>query len=284
MSTAESEQHPSSPAVERRPKTVHLGDVLVSRFILGGNPFSGFSHQNPERDRDMLDWYTMDRIKADYRAAEQAGITTHLGRADNFIVRALREHWNEGGSLIWIAQTCPQLGSPVQGVRNALNGGAKCCFIHGGEMDMRVAQGTTEPVFEAVKMVKDAGLAVGVAGHRTDTIQWAADNLELDFFMTSYYNPSDRREGAEHIPDTEETWYPENREAMCALIQQLPAPAIHYKVMAAGRNDPREAFERVADAYRPGDAVCVGVHTKDNPNMIEEDAALFEDALGRRGK
>jgi len=284
MSAAVSKQQIPSPEEKCQPKTVQLGHVRVSRFILGGNPFSGFSHQDRDRDRDMLDWYTMDRIKATYRAAEQAGVTAHLGRADNFIVRALREHWNEGGSIIWIAQTCPEIGTAARGVRNAINGGAKCCFVHGGEMDMRVAQGTTEPVFEAVKLIKDAGLVAGVAGHRTDTIQWAADNLDVDFFMTSYYNPSDRREGAEHIPDSEETWYPENREAMCALIQELPAPAIHYKVFAAGRNDPQEAFERVADAYRPGDAVCVGVHTKDNPNMIEDDVALLENALEQRGK
>ena len=99
------------PDKDLKPELVTLGHVEVSRFIIGGNPFGGFSHQSPERDNEMVDWYTMERVKEAFRLAEQAGVTAHLGRADNFILRALREHWNEGGALTWIAQTCPFLGA-----------------------------------------------------------------------------------------------------------------------------------------------------------------------------
>jgi len=261
-----------------------LGAVSVSRFILGGNPFSGFAHQTRERDQEMLDWYTMERIKEAYRLAEQAGVTTHIGRADQFIVRALREHWNEGGGLTWIAQTCPCVGGFTPCIDLALAFGAKCCFLHGGEMDCRVAQGDTQAAVEAVKRIREAGLAVGAGGHRVDTIRWEADHLELDFFMTSYYNMEDRTRQAQRDYETAEDYRAEDRDAMCALIQELPAPAIHYKVMAAGRNDPREAFAYAADAYRPGDAVCVGVFTKDGKDMIQQDVDLLEAALRARGK
>ena len=267
-----------------RPRTVSLGNVLVTRFILGGNPFSGFGHQRRERDMEMLDWYTMERVKEAYRLAEQAGVTAHLGRADMFIMRALHEHWNEGGTLTWIAQTCPNVGTINHGINNAIAEKARCCFIHGGEMDYRVAHGETKEVFDAVRRIKEEGMAVGVAGHSTNTIRWAADHLELDFFMTSYYNPEDRTRQAHRNYENEEYYGPEHRDAMCALIQELPAPAIHYKVLAAGRNDPREAFEYVADAYRPGDAVCAGVYTKEDPDMIREDVDLLETALRARGK
>lgn len=267
-----------------RPKIVSLGGVPVSRLILGGNPFGGYSHSTVDRDNEMIDWYTMERVKETYRKAEEAGVTTHIGRADNFILRALREHWNEGGTLTWICQTCPGVGSIMHGVGNAIRGHARCCFIHGGEMDHRVHADDTAPVFEAVKAIRDAGMAVGVAGHHTRTIQWAADHLDLDFFMTCYYNPSDRTRQAQRDYGQEEYYGPEDRDAMCALIQQLPAPAIHYKVLAAGRHNPKEAFEFVADVYRPGDAVCVGIYTKEGPNMIQEDAALLESALRSRGK
>jgi hypothetical protein len=40
----------------------------------------------------------------------------------------------------------------------------------------------------------------------------------------------------------------------------------------------------VADVYRPGDAVCVGIFTKDNMTMIQEDIDLLESALLARGK
>ena len=72
----------------------------------------------------------------------------------------------------------------------------------------------------------------------------------------------------------------EDRTTMTDLIPALSRPVIHYKVMAAGRNDPRDAFTRVAAAMRPGDAVCVGVFPKDNPLMLQEDVELFLDATG----
>lgn len=267
-----------------RPKTVTLGKVPVSRFIIGGNPFSGFSHQSEARNNEMMDWYTMERVKAALADAESAGVTAHLGRADNFTIRSLREHWNGGGALTWIAQTCPQVGSLMHGVENAKHGRAKCCFLHGGEMDFRVLNDNTADVFDAIKAIKDAGMAAGVAGHHVRTLQWAADHLELDFFMACHYNPSDRSRQARHDYADEEQYLPEDREAMCALIQKLPAPAIHYKVLAAGRHNPKEAFEYVAQVYRPGDAVCVGIFTKDDPDMTRKDIALLEDALTLAGK
>jgi len=266
-----------------KPKTVILGDVPISRLLVGGNPFSGFSHQNLARDTAMLDWYTMERIKETFRLAEAAGVTTHLGRGDHFIMRALREHWHEGGGLTWVCQTCPEVGSIDRGVGNAVHGGAVACFIHGGEMDYRVANDDTAAVRDGIQRIKDEGLAAGVAGHTTRTIRWAADHLDLDFFMTCYYDPEDRS-GDPMGPGGEEQFREEDREAMCALIQELPKPAIHFKVLAAGRTDPKEAFAYVADAYRPGDAVCVGVFTEDDADMIQRDVDLLETALRDRGK
>ncbi len=84
-------------------QTVQLGNVTVSRLILGGNPFGGFSHQNPDRDREMLRYYTTDRIKATMRQAEALGINTFLGRAD--AISAAR-YWNTG------MRVAPSSGSP----------------------------------------------------------------------------------------------------------------------------------------------------------------------------
>ena len=63
---------------------------------------------------------------------------------------------------------------------------------------------------------------------------------------------------------------------MVEVIQELRAPAIHYKVLAAGRKTPQEAFAFVAEHLRPQDAVCVGVFPKDKPGMLAEDVRLLE--------
>ena len=61
---------------------IQIGAVNVSRYLLGSNPFSGFSHQGPERDRMMKRYFTAARIKETIKAAEQLGVNTLVGRTD----------------------------------------------------------------------------------------------------------------------------------------------------------------------------------------------------------
>ena len=72
---------------------------------------------------------------------------------------------------------------------------------------------------------------------------------------------------------------------MTDLIPQLSRPVIHYKIMAAGRNDPAEAFAFAASKMRANDAVCVGIYQKDRPEILREDvraAGKEPDGAGRR--
>lgn len=259
--------------------TILLGNVPISRLIIGGNPFSGFSHQGRERDLEMKRYYTAERIKQTLRRAEELGVNTHLGRADHHVMRMLLEYWDEGGTIQWIAQTCPEIGSMLRGVQNAINGGAKACFIHGGEMDFRLAQNRLDEVPEAIAKIKEAGMPAGVAGHNPQVFLWAEEHLDVDFYMCSYYNSAHRDQGAEHISGRAEWFLPEDRDTMVQVIQKLSKPVIHYKVLAAGRNDPAEAFAYVARHLRPQDAVCVGIFAKDDPDMLAQDIQLLERSL-----
>ena len=184
--------------------TILLGNVPISKLIIGGNPFSGFSHQGRERDLEMKRYYTVERIKQTLRMAEELGVNTHLGRADHHVMRMLLEYWDEGGTIQWIAQTCPEIGSIQRGVQNAINGGAKACFIHGGEMDFRLAQNKLDEVPEAIAKIKEAGMPAGIAGHNPRVFEWAERTLDLDFYMCSYYNSAHRDERAEHVSGTPE--------------------------------------------------------------------------------
>jgi len=259
--------------------SVKIGQVEISRFILGGNPFSGFSHQGPQIDDEMRHWYTVDRIKSQLRLAEQLGITTHIGRADNHVGRYLMEYWDEGGKIKWIGQTCPEIGTSLRGVANAVKFGASACYIHGGRMDWLLANDQLDEAVEAVAAIKEAGLPAGIAGHSPAVFDWAEANIDVDFYMCSYYNPTDRSKDPAHDPENREWFLDEARNKMVARIRTLSKPAIHYKVFAAGRNDPKEALEFAARHLRPQDAVCVGVFSKIRPDMLAEDLRLFMAAL-----
>lgn len=258
-----------------------LGCITVSRFILGSNPFSGYSHQSIERDQAMRHYYSSLRIKETLRLAESLGIDTLFARADHHVMRLLMEYQDEGGTLQWVAQTCSELGTIAQGVRNAIAGGAAGCYLHGGQMDNRVANRQFQEIFEAVDLLRDAGLAVGVAGHKPQTIAWAAENLDVDFFMCSYYNPTSRDTNPSHVAGANEWFHDDDRDLMTDVIAGLNKPAVHYKVLAAGRNAPREAFSFVARHLRPQDAVCVGVFLKDDPGILADDVALLDEYLAR---
>ena len=263
--------------------TIRIGPLSVSRLVLGGNPFSGFSHQTPEKDRAMNRYYTTARIKETLRQAEGLGINAFLGRADRHIRRVLLEYWNEGGAIQWFAQTCPEYATTSRGVANAIEGGAHACYLHGGQMDFLFAQNRLEEIIRATAQIRAAGLPAGIASHNPAVFKWAEENLPVDFYMCCYYNPSPRDKLAEHIPGTKERFADEDREAMVHVIRHLSHPVIHYKVLAAGRNDPAEAFAFVAKHLRPQDAVCVGVYTRDRPNMLEEDLQLLEMGLRKEG-
>jgi hypothetical protein len=258
--------------------SVQIGDLAMSRLIIGGNPFSGFSHQSAEKDREMRQYYTTARIKETLRQAEELGINTFLGRADHHIQRVLFEYWDEGGSIHWYAQTCPEYGSVDVNIREAIAAGASACYLHGGWMDFVFAQDRLDEVPGAIARIRDAGLPAGIAAHRPEVLAWAEENLELDFYMCSYYNPSPRGERPEGNRQAEH-YGAEDRAAMVRAIQHLSKPAIHYKVLAAGRNDPQEAFAFVAQHLRPQDGVCVGVYSKHNPNMLREDLELLESSI-----
>ena len=258
---------------------VQLAGLSVSRFIIGGNPFSTVSHQGPARDLEMRQWYTTARIKSTLADAEAQGVTTFLGRADNHVIRMLCEYRDEGGGIQWIAQTTPELASIERSVSRALGADADAIFVHGGQTDQMLARGELGKLTDIIQRIRDAGLPAGIAGHNPDVHRWAEDHLDVDFYMCCYYNPSRRDEKAERDAVAQETYRDEDRQIMAQLIGGLGRPAIHYKIMAAGRNDPEEAFAFAAAHLRVNDAVCVGVHTKDNPDIIGENVRRLSRCL-----
>jgi hypothetical protein len=149
-------------------------------------------------------------------------------------------------------------------------------------MDYRFSNKQLNEVPVAIQKIRDAGMPAGIAGHNPAVFEWAEQHLDVDFYMCSYYNSAHRDEHKEHISGMSEWFDNADRDRMVNLIQRLSKPVIHYKVLAAGRNKSDEAFAFVAKYLRPQDAVCIGVYTKDNPKMLEEDLRLLETYISAR--
>ncbi len=258
---------------------VPFKNIQVSRFILGSNPFSGFSHQSPEMDWAMRHYFSTTKIKETLREAEGLGVNTYIARTDFHVMRMWMEYQDEGGGLQWFAQTCPEVGSHEVCIQRASTYGAKACHLHGGVMDNAFATGKLDDVQPALDLIRKKDMLAGIAGHNTQVFEWAEQHLDLDYYMCCYYNPERRDKYAAHDPNASEFYLEEDRQAMTNLIAQLSRPVIHYKIMAAGRNDPKEAFAFAASKMRENDPVCVGIYQKDKPEILKEDVRLLEESL-----
>jgi len=118
---------------------------------------------------------------------------------------------------------------------------------------------------EWLQYIKDKGIPAGMATHDSE-ILLAAEEMELgaEFYMTCFYN----------VYLHGEVYRSEDRDAMTAAARKLDKVCLAYKIMAAGRNDPEEAFEYAYANIKPTDAVVIGIYTKQQPTQVADDAAL----------
>ena len=264
-----------------------IGKALVSGLCMGGNPFSGFSHQGPDRNKEMTSYYTPERIKAALRTCEELDSNTFFGRTDDHIMGIMREYWEEGGKIQWFAQICTERGDPDawrKWLKASAELGATGAYLHGGVVDMWHANGLFDNFHEALGMMRDHGIAAaGFAGHRPEAHAWVRDNVDADFHMCSYYNPSDRSRSAHHVA-TGERWDEADRQKMLDVIATIPKPVVHYKVFAGGNKPIVEAFETMGRSMRENDIACVGLFLKEDPDMVAKDIALFEKYVDKVGE
>ena len=244
---------------------IKLGNHEVSRLIVGGNPFSGNSHQTNEMSKDMRDYYTTERIKTTLRECESQGINTVQARGDVHIIRMLDEYWNEGGKIQWIAQTASELASIINNVNQIASFGAIACYHHGSKTDALYKEGKLDSVKDVISAIKDRGISAGLGTHDPEVIRYAEDNkFGVDFYMMAFYNLSKRGE----------VYLPEDRESACKIIREVDKTFLAFKVMAAGRNDPDEAFEYTYKNIKSKDAVVIGVFTKYHTDQVKDNVEL----------
>ncbi len=248
--------------------------LRLSRLIIGGNPFSGFSHQSSKRDQEMLDYYTTATLKDTLYKAEANGINTTIMRSDTHIQRLLREYWNEGGKLQWIAQVGAdsEASSINRAMDVAVAHGASAAYIHGGIVDRFYAENNADGLAAVIEHTKSLGIPAGVAGHAPQAHLWAYErDLGIDFHVVCFYNCGSLHAGAGDKFD------PADPPVAVQAIQTIQKPCIGYKIMGAGRVEAQKGFKFAFDNIKPGDCVNVGMYLGDNQNMVEDNVRMVSE-------
>lgn len=248
-------------ALPEMPK-IKLGNLEVSRLILGSNPFFGYAHQPGDIGKQMSEYYTDERIMDILAQAAEVGITTVTAPPDARWIKLYNNYLDKGGKIrIWIAQAHSGPKTIPAEITAAVKGGAKACFVQGHRTEDTIAAGKIDQVRGWVEHIKSLGIPAGLAAHRP-TVHPAAEKagFPTDFYFQAFF-----------IPDT---YLKEDRDKAIKTIRQMTKPVIGYKILAAGRLPAKEGFTFAFEKLAKKDGVCVGVFPKTKTDMVAEDARL----------
>jgi hypothetical protein len=256
--------------------TVEFCGLDVTRLIIGANPFGGHSHQNQKRSKEMIAFYTVDRIKETLKYAEKAGINTMIANNETpHVLKAVREYLNEGGPLQWIAQVnLRENADMTTAVAEAVKIGCKAIYIHGALVDEAYEQKKKNDLRNWCDIVRSHNIPVGVAGHSPEAHLWV-DSLDIvDFHAVCFFNCGSVHEGKG------EKFNLSDMGPAVKCMRKIKKPCIGYKIMGAGRIDAEMAFEYAFENIKSTDVVNVGMYRGDNDKMVAENADMVRKTLG----
>ena len=263
--------------------TGRIGNVNISRIIIGGNQFSGWSHS---RDlpylRDLfLAYSSNERVMDTLELCEEMGINTMLSGGSQH----LKKYWKDrGGRIQWIAQVHPKTTDVTTNIKQAIDNGAVAAYVQGGIGDSFVKGGRVDLLGEAVDFIRQNGLIAGIGGHSIE-VPMAVEKAGItpDFYMKTlhhgdYWSATPKEERVEFNVDSGSLLDHDNiwsitPEKTIEFMKTVSRPWIAFKVLAAGAIHPREGFRY---AFENGaDFVCAGMFDF----QIRENVLIAKDIL-----
>jgi len=256
--------------------TVDFCGLKLTRLLIGANPFGGYSHQNPERDKAMREYYTCERIKATWDRALKAGINTMVTNNETpHVVQAVTEYLKAGGRLQWIAQINGRTKADVcKSIDEAVAIGCKAIYLHGALVDDAFSRKDSEAIKTWCDHARSLKIPAGVAGHSPQAHLWVHGLGFADFHAVCFFNC-----GSLHSGKGNKFRLADMKLAVDA-IHAIKKPCIAYKIMGAGRIDAHMAFEYAFANIKPGDVVNVGMYRGDKNDMVEENIGMVQTILG----
>ena len=237
--------------LKEKPPKVKIGDMKVSRIILGGNLFGGWAHA-----RDLLyvselvtAYNTPDKIQATFQLAQACGINAFLSHYSHFAM--INRYWEKGGDMHFFADC----RSPEE-TKISMDQGASACYINGEKTDALVAAGQFDVLEAHLEQVRKEGVTAGLGAHRLITVQKVMERgITPEFWMKTFHHTN--YWSAQHQREHDSIFCREPDETR-EYMKTLDIPWIAFKTLAAGAIRPPEAFRF---AFEGGaDVICVGMY------------------------
>jgi hypothetical protein len=248
-----------------------IGNVKISRMMLGGNLVSGFMHCRDLQYVPQLfrAYVTEEKIFETFRVCEEHGVNTVFESGGAFVHRYNRER---GGHMQIIPSVHPAVGQKEKELRDEIkqmvDGGVPALYVWGVAADKLVRDGQIGLIAKAVEIIKEHGLPAGVGGHSLQ-VPMACEKARVpcDFYVktlhTDNYPSAVRKElrkdfmWLEGGPGFYDNMWCIQAEETVAFMKTVKKPWIAFKVLAAGAIQPRDGFFH---AFRSGaDFIAVGM-------------------------
>lgn len=272
--------------------TGRIGNLTFGRLMAGSNLISPNMHA-----RDLIymnalarHYNTEEKIFETLAKCEEHGVNGIVLKSHNFRHIRLSRYWDDwGGEMLWLADLITtNIDKYRRVLEEHLELGASAVYLWGGASDIWWHQKKLKNIVRAYEIMREYKVPVGVCAHRIEPIMFCEkEGLEPDFYMKTLHHdkywsahPEGNRRFIEMYEDNSprheeyhDNMFCHKAEETIAFMQDVKAPWIAFKVMAAGAIRPAEAF---AYAYENGaDFICAGMFDY----QVTEDAEIAKRAI-----
>ncbi len=272
-----------------------LGNLKISRMVMGGNLIGGWAHA-----RDLIyvsqlfkAYNTESKVFETLALAERHGINTiQIDPACQDVVEKYKRERGSKLQTIVCVHVQPDAARMKDDLRQLIDKGATTIYTHGGFTDNFVRNQQIDVIGNAVELVKREGLMAGIGGHSLENVI-ASENarLEPDYYVKTlhkdtYWSATPKESRKEFCwqmgPKPEHDEYHDNiyclnPDQTIEYMQEVKKPWFAFKVLAAGAVQPRIAFSH---ALKNGaDFIIVGMfdfHVAANAKLVRETLAKIK--------
>ena len=259
------------------PRTT-VGDLSLSRMIIGTNWFFGWSHTSKAKDDFIKRTMTRDRIAEVMEVFLRAGVDTAMGPLEHPGVKDAVEEAQQrtGRKIIFVATPTLNIGEDENAFgesertieRNAALGAA-ICMPHQCATD-KLLDHRNRRILQMDRycaMIRKCGMVPGLSTHLNETPVYADESgLDVATYIQIY-------NAAGFMMPLEVDW-------VHRIIWQAKRPVMTIKPMAAGRLLPLVGLGFAWGTLREQDMVTVGTMTPDEAREVID---LSLSLLERRG-
>jgi uncharacterized membrane protein YphA (DoxX/SURF4 family) len=275
-----------------------LGDLSISRMIMGCNLMSGYAHARDLKYANTLfkAYNTEQKVFETFHLAEMAGINaTFMENINYHLLNRYNKLYN--GKMQSICQTYLKPDNFLGDIDLAIANGATALYIQGGEGDKYVREGKFAQLAKAVEYIKKQGYPAGMGAHSLEVIKMCEkEKLPVDFYVKTFHNdnywsahPIENR--VEFSVDMQK--YNDHNKFHDNIFDLFPVktmefmkevnkPWIAFKVLAGGAILPVDGFRF---AFENGaDFICVGMFDFQVVDDVNIASAVLTDLKKRERK